>query len=156
MLVVFSTLFIPVLGVFFGYKLRKPMNEDDRAKFDAKYGSIFAGTKSKTELTTMLLPVIKNLILALVVTWFDKYPVIAIFIIMTSVTVQLAYTLASKPYIENAGMHLFNLLVEFGLSYLLLLMTDYVEDQGKYVYVSNTFIYCTLCLIFWSLGMTLI
>ena len=41
MLVVFSTLFIPIFGVFFGYKLRKPMDDNERAKFDAKYGSVF-------------------------------------------------------------------------------------------------------------------
>jgi ABC-type Na+ transport system ATPase subunit NatA len=63
------------------------MNDDQREIFDQKYGSIFQGTKQKTELATAIISLLKNLILALMVTWYDKQPVISIFTIMISVTI---------------------------------------------------------------------
>lgn len=59
----------------------------------------------------------------------------------------LAFLLSSRKYESGDGLHRLDLVIELYLTYLLLLLTDFVQDKIHYQSISNQFIYGSLAMI---------
>jgi hypothetical protein len=89
---------------------------------------------------------VRNFILAVSVTTMNTRSFTAL-IIMYVTLLYLGYTLGYRRYEGGTNGVRFDLTVELFLTYLLLLLSDFVIDRHHYQTVSNLFIYGTLVMV---------
>lgn len=103
-------------------------------------------------ITTVMLPMIREFICAVAICLFESRQTTSFFFMYTTL-IQLGYMLGARRLQSRLANWLerFNLTVVLYLSYLLLLLSDYVIDEIHYQSICNQFMYATLAMIFVNL-----
>lgn len=124
----------------------------DQNTFTERYGVLLEnvyGTENghyDRALTTVIAPFIRNLVLASAVTTMYKSQNTTLTVMYTSL-IYLAFLLENRKYKEGMFLARIDALIMLFLSYLILLLTDYVEDKIHYQEISNLFIYGTFAMV---------
>jgi hypothetical protein len=102
--------------------------------------------KYDVAITTVVAPMYRSFAVAVSICFMSINQSTAL-VIMYITLLYLAFLLSSRKYESGDGLHRLDLVIELYLTYLLMLLTDFVQDSVHYQSISNQFIYGTLAMI---------
>ena len=124
--------------------------KEEREDFDNTWGAVLADIDEErigktNSILAVVVPLLRELSCVIAITMLAKTN-FSIFIFMYSVLLHGSWFVSVMPQRENNYLEAFNFLMQLYLTYLLLLMTPFV-DREHYVSINNQFIIATIVMI---------
>ncbi len=79
-------------------------------------------------IATVIIPIMRELICAIGATWFNSSQA-AVFFFMITTELQLGFMVSGRRFESNNLLKCFDMLVQLYLSYLLLILTNFLVDE---------------------------
>jgi hypothetical protein len=130
----------------------------DRKAIEGRYDTLLEGVNEnnyKMAIRTVIYPMLRDLACATIITTLHNHSFSALFLMYTLI-MYLGFLLGGRRYEEGNLVVILDHFIVLYLTYLLLLLSDFVQDARHFQSVSNQFLYATLFLIGFNLAILVI